>query len=105
MLAGGAIDRGRRRIIPEQAEVVRRAFAWRLAGRSATWIAKQLNSEGVPGPTGGVWRVSAICGSRKRRNGLLNNELYAGRIVYNRQKFVRDPVTRKRVSRPNPEAE
>ncbi|MFW2851123.1 recombinase family protein [Sphingomonas sp. TX0543] len=105
ILAGGAVDRGRRRIVPEQAEVVRRIFAWRAEGRSANFIVRQLNREGVPGPTGGPWRLSTVCGSRQRRNGILHNELYAGRIVFNRQRFVRDPVTRKRVSRPNPESE
>src|SRR5262249_15938167 len=42
---------------------------------------------------------------RRRRNGILNNELYAGRITYNRQRFLKDPETAKRVSRPNPEHE
>ena len=105
VLASGEIDRGRRRIVPEQAEVVRRIFAWRAEGRSASFIVRQLNRERIPGPTGGPWRMSTICGSRQRRNGILNNELYAGRIVFNRQRFVRDPVTRKRVSRLNPETE
>ena len=34
----------------------------------------------------------------------MNNELYLGNIIYNRQSFVRDPETGKRRSRPNPEA-
>ena len=103
--ADGSVDRGRRRIVPEQAEVVRRIFAWHAEGRSASFIVRQLNGEGIPGPTGGPWRISTICGSRQRRNGILNNELYAGRIVFNRQRFMRDPATRKRISRPNPESE
>ena len=105
VLANGEIDRGRRRIVPEQAETVRRIFTWRAEGRSVSFIVRQLNAEGIPGPTGGPWRISTICGSRKRRNGILHNELYAGRIVFNRQRFIRDPATRKRVSRPNPESE
>ena len=103
--ADGQVERGRRRIVPEQADVLRRIFAWRADGRSLTWIVRQLNGAGVPGPTGGVWRVTALCGNRKRRNGILHNELYAGRIVFNRQRFIRDPLTRKRVSRPNPQSE
>ena len=105
VVSGGVVERGRRRVVPEQADVVRRIFAWRAEGRSVSFMVKQLNSEGIGGPTGGPWRISTICGSRQRRNGILHNELYAGRIVFNRQKFVRDPVTRKRVSRPNPEGE
>ncbi|WP_066709378.1 recombinase family protein, partial [Sphingomonas adhaesiva] len=103
--AGGTVERGRRRIVPEQAEVIRRIFAWRAEGRSATFIVRQLNQEAVPGPTGGPWRITTLCGNRQRRNGILHNELYAGRIVFNRQRFVRDPITRKRVSRANPESE
>ena len=43
--------------------------------------------------------------SRQRRNGILNNELYLGWLIWNRQHFVKDPETGKRISRPNPEAE
>ena len=46
-----------------------------------------------------------MLGSRKRRNGILNNELYRGVIVYNRQRFVKDPDTGKRLARENPESE
>ena len=80
-IPGGLVKRGRRRTIPEQAEVVRSMDAWRAEGRSVTFIVVQLNREGVPGPSRSVWRVSAVCGSRKRRNGVLHNEFYAGRIV------------------------
>ena len=60
---------------------------------------------GVPGPRGGLWNASTINGSRQRRNGILNNELYVGMITYNRQRFVKDPETGKRTSRLNPEHE
>jgi hypothetical protein len=46
---------------------------------------------------------TTIRGSARRGNGILNNELYIGRIVWNRQRFIKDPDTGKRVSRPNPE--
>ena len=46
-----------------------------------------------------------MVGSAKRKNGILNNELYKGTIAYNRQRFVKDPSTGKRVSRVNPESE
>jgi site-specific DNA recombinase len=81
---------------------VRRIFAEYLEGRSPLAIARRLNAEGVPSPRGGEWRQNAIMGHRRRRNGILCNDLYAGRIVYNRQRMVRDPVSRRRVSRPNP---
>ena len=59
----------------------------------------------VPSPRGGQWNASTINGSRQRRNGILNNELYIGRITYNRQRFVKDPDTGKRTARLNPEHE
>ena len=37
--------------------------------------------------------------------GILNNELYVGRLVWNKLRYVKDPVTGKRVSRSNPESE
>lgn len=33
------------------------------------------------------------------------NRLYAGEQIWNRQRFIKDPSTGKRVSRPNPETE
>lgn len=94
-------DRGQRAINQPQAEIVRRIFTEFVNGDSALKIAARLNAEGIPGPGGRLWTASAINGSRKRANGLINNKLYAGKIVFNRQKFVKDPVTGKRQARPN----
>lgn len=98
-------DRGRRAINEREAAIIRRIFEEYAADKGSLAIVKELNREGEPGPSGGKWNVSALVGSPKRRNGLLNNELYRGTIVYNRQRFVKDPATGKRVSRPNPESE
>jgi site-specific DNA recombinase len=49
--------------------------------------------------------VSTIIGSRKRANGILQNALYNGEIVWNRQRFRKNPDTDTRVSRPNPLSE
>jgi site-specific DNA recombinase len=103
--ARGEPERGLRTIVEAEAEVVRRIFRQYLAGASPREMAKVLNAEGIPGPRGGLWRANTINGSRQRRNGILNNELYVGRIVYNRQAFIKDPDTRRRVSRPNPRSE
>ena len=88
-----------------EAEVVRRVFADYVAGRTPREIAAQLNAEGIAGPRGGKWNSSTLNGSRARQNGLLQNRLYIGEIVWNRQRFIKDPSTGKRVSRLNPEAE
>ena len=101
----GELIRGGRTIDPEQAAVVNRIFTEYAAGRSPREIAHRFNAEGIAGPRGTGWGPSTIHGSVKRCNGILNNELYIGRIVWNRQRFIKDPDTGKRVSRPNPEEE
>ena len=42
---------------------------------------------------------------RRRGTGILNNELYIGRLVWNRLRYIKDPEAGKRVSRLNPESE
>jgi site-specific DNA recombinase len=88
-----------------EAEVVRRIFADYLAGRTPRAIAAALNREGVRAPRGGQWNASTINGNFARGNGILLNALYVGRIVWNRQRFLKNPGTEKRVSRPNAESE
>ena len=95
--------RGEREIEPAEARIVRRIFAEYADGKSPRVIAHELNAEGVEGPRAGSWGPSTIHGNAKRGTGILNNELYIGRIVWNRQRFLKDPETGKRVARPNPE--
>ena len=93
---------GERRINAQEAAIVRRIFEDYAAGVSPRAIAKRLNAEGVPGPRR-KWGPSTIHGNRQRGTGILNNELYIGRLVWNRLRYVKDPETGKRVSRLNPE--
>jgi site-specific DNA recombinase len=95
---------GERRINAGEAAVVRRIFEEYAAGVSPRAIAKRLNAEGVPGPSGSTWGPSTIHGNRQRGAGILNNELYIGRLVWNRLRYVKDPETGKRVSRLNPDS-
>jgi hypothetical protein len=97
--------RGERRINEAEAKVVRRIFREFAAGKSPRAIALSLNREGMPGPFGHTWGDTTIRGHACRGNGILNNELYVGRLVWNRQRFIKDPSTGRRVSRRNPEAE
>ncbi|MFM9939772.1 MAG: recombinase family protein [Hyphomicrobiaceae bacterium] len=97
-------ERGGRTINAAEAALIRRIFREYAGGKGPLAIVRDLNKEGVPGPSGGKWNSSALLGSTKRRNGILNNELYRGTIVYNRQRFIKDPATGKRVARPNPES-
>ena len=101
--ANGTVNRGEREVIEDEARIIKRIFKDYAEGKTARQIAADLNEEGVASPRGGVWNASTINGNKKRRNGILHNELYLGNIVYNRQSFVRDPETGKRRSRPNPE--
>ena len=104
-LNGGTVTTGEREIEPAEAAVVERIFREFIAGVSPKQIAKNLNREGVPGPFGGAWSPSTIYGNAKRGTGILNNELYVGRLVWNRLRYVKNPDTGKRVSRLNPTSE
>ncbi|MCA7120284.1 MAG: recombinase family protein [Acidibrevibacterium sp.] len=97
--------RGARSINEAEAAIVRRIFTLFAGGASPIAIAKTLNAEGVPGPEGRAWRDTTIRGHAGRGTGILRNELYIGRLVWNRMRFLKDPATGKRVSRPNPRAE
>lgn len=101
----GSVTTGERFIHEAEAQIIRRIFREYADGLPPREIASRLNHEGIPSPRGGLWNASTINGSRQRRNGILNNELYRGRIIYNRQTFRKDPETGKRISRPNPESE
>ncbi len=93
--------RGDRTINESEAAIVRRIFRDYVAGSSSRTIAQVLNREGVPGPFGKAWGPSTIHGNPKRGTGILNNELYVGRLVWNRQRYIKDPDTGRRVSRAN----
>jgi site-specific DNA recombinase len=92
-------------IVPDEAEAVRLVFQLYADGASPRDIAGRLNRDGVPPPRGCRWNASTINGSRQRSNGILGNTLYAGEMVWNRTRMVKDPETGRRVSRPNPESE
>jgi len=84
-----------------EAAVVRRIFAEALAGCLPREIAAGLNADGISPPRGSVWNASTIAGNAKRGYGMLRNPVYAGRIIWNRVRMVRDPDTGKRISRAN----
>jgi DNA invertase Pin-like site-specific DNA recombinase len=101
----GAAATGNREIVPAEAEVIRRIFRDYAAGVSPKALAKRLNAERCSGPGGALWNPSTIHGNPARGTGILNNERYVGRLVWNRLRYVKDPDTGKRVSRPNPVSE
>ncbi len=84
-----------------EAELIRRVFRLYAEGMSTRQIASTLNAEGVP-PPGARWRNrmgvakrtwshGAIGGNPTKGIGILNNEKYTGRIVWNRSTWPRDP--------------
>jgi hypothetical protein len=94
----------------EEAVIIRRIFREYAEGRSPLKIAAGLNADGVPAPRGNAksvkhWKQNTINGNRERGTGILNNELYIGRRVWNRLNYRKDPSTGRRVSRLNPEDE
>ncbi len=100
-----ACEDGARLVVePQEADVVRRIFEISASGLSLTAIAKTLNGDKVPTPrprTGkkfASWCPSAI-------RAMLHNELYAGRIVWNRSRFIKRPGTNKRVRRVRPRSD
>lgn len=97
--------RGERTINETEAAIVNRIFRDYVAGKSPKKIAVDLNQDGIAGPRGCGWGPSTIHGNRKRGTGILNNEMYVGKLVWNRLRYIKDPETGKRVSRPNPESD
>jgi site-specific DNA recombinase len=93
--------RGKRRVNQAEAEVVRQIFAAYAAGRSARQIAHDLNARGIAAPGDRSWGASTISGNVARGTGILNNELYVGRLVWNKLRYIKDPETGRRVSRLN----
>lgn len=102
-------------IDPAQAEVVLRIFEMYADGKSTRAIAGILNAEGVPSPSTTLkrtvrrkskWVASALWGNPKRGLGILHNELYIGRQIWNRFKWIRSAVdSSKRRAVQNPQSE
>jgi site-specific DNA recombinase len=66
---------GKREIVPEQAEVVRRIFREVLEGVPIMTIAERLNDDGIPTFSGGFWFPATI-------HHMLRNPTYTGRMIY-----------------------
>ncbi len=88
-----------------EADIVREVFQRFADGHSVRNIVHALNERGVRSARGGTWAVSAVQGSSVHGLGMLNNELYVGRVVWNRRQWLKNPETGKRryVERPREE--
>ncbi len=90
----------------DDVEVLREIFARFAGGETMKAIAGDLNRRGIPSPGAtwnrsrprGRWLVSAL-------HAILHNERYAGRLVWNRSQWIRDPDTGRRLRRERPRSE
>ena len=62
---------------PQHVEVVKRIFRLYLEGYGYHSIMRQLNDDGIPGPTGRVWRFTSV-------RDIVTHPVYTGAIVWNR---------------------
>lgn len=94
--------------VPDQARIVKEIFRRIAGGETMKAVVSDLNARGVPSP-GSAWKRSS-----NRRDGrwivaalnaLLQNEIYMGRVIWNRSQWVKEPDTgiRKRRERPKSE--
>lgn len=106
---------GTRQIDRDEAATVVRIFELYRDGFSPRAIADQLNADRIPSP-GAKWKRqerrragwlgSAIAGDPSRGIGILNNEQYAGRVIWNRHRWVRSAAdSKRRRCVPNPKSE
>lgn len=82
--------------------MIRRIFRSFADGQTPGRIAVALNAEDICGPRNRLWSGTTIRGHRSRGTGIINNELYRGVLVWNRQRYLKDPQTGRRLARPNP---
>lgn len=78
------------RIVPEEAEVIKRIFAENLRGNGVHRIAAELNRDGILTRSNGFWNPSTIL-------AILKNESYQGDVLF--QKTYVDENYRRRANR------
>jgi site-specific DNA recombinase len=98
----------KRQPVEPEASIAREIFTRYAAGESQHAIASDLNRRGVPSPgaswhrasrrSDGRWLVSAI-------HAILHNEMYVGRLVWNRSEWIKDPESGRRIRRERPKGE
>ena len=95
---GDGSTRKRQEIYEPEATIVRRIFAEFIAGSPQRVIAERLNRVGAESPRHGKWGHMTI-------RMMLRNEIYIGRVVFNRRRWERDHDSGKRryVERPQSE--
>jgi DNA invertase Pin-like site-specific DNA recombinase len=100
--AAGEPVKGERVINQEQAPIVRRIFEEYATGKSPRLIVMDLNKDGLFNAKGNAWSSTSLIGSRHSGTGMLNNELYIGRMIWNRRQYAKHPDTGRKVGRTSP---
>ncbi len=78
------------KIVPEQAEIVRRIYRLFMEGKTTGAIARMLTAEGIPTPAGKeIWRASTV-------ESILTNEKYKGCALL-QKKYTVDFLSKKMV--------
>ena len=67
--------------VPEEAKIIKRIYGMVLSGSGMKSIAKTLNEESIPGPTGGKWEQCSL-------RAIVKNPVYAGAVLF--QKTFKD---------------
>ena len=101
----GEPEPGLREIDPARAAVVRSIYRDYAAGETVAAIVRRLNGENIPSPSGGLWTRTTILGHFERKDGILQNPIYRGLLVWGRCPENRHPVTAKRHVRISDESE
>ena len=101
----GRYINGLREIDDEKAAIVRRIYEEVASGIKPSQVCKSLNADGIPAPSGGIWKLHGLTGERLRGKGILSNEIYRGWLVFNKTRKVVDPITGKQRFVPRPEEE
>lgn len=86
-MLGYRVKDGRFEIVPEEAAIVQRIFSYYLDGDGFYTIAKRLNEEGIPNPSGAEWLPSSI-------QKLIKNINYSGNLLLQKT-FSENHITKK----------
>lgn len=73
-MLGYRLGNGKLEIVPEEAKIVRQIFSDYLSGTSVLAIAKSLNAQEIPSPTGKIWGRTSV-------HSVLTNEKYTGNMI------------------------
>lgn len=102
VMVGDRRSHVRREIDPEQAAIVRRIFTLCAEGQGLLRIAKTLNAEGIRNPTGhdrtGAKRAAQWSATGVRE--VLHRDLYQGRVIYGKTRWVDRGGTKVKEDRP-----